>query len=172
LILRIVEPSSGDRDGQERNVRAMSRLALKQYLSEVRLIFQDPFASLNPRMTVKRIVGDPLYVNDIAPGRAREDRVAELLRLVGLDPDTTDRYPLAFPAASASASASPAPSRSSPHHHRRRGQSARSAHRSSTSCPTSSAGDPDKLYTWALVSAVPSPDPRHKRMLRRVRYTS
>ena len=105
----------------------MSRLALKQYLSEVRLIFQDPFASLNPRMTVKQIVGDPLYVNDIAPGRAREDRVAELLRLVGLDPDTTDRYPLAFPAASASASASPAPSRSSPHHHRRRGQSARSA---------------------------------------------
>jgi peptide/nickel transport system ATP-binding protein len=62
----------------------------------VRLVFQDPFASLNPRMTVKQIIGDPLYVNGMARGPALTRRVAGLLELVGLDPLAMERYPHAF----------------------------------------------------------------------------
>jgi peptide/nickel transport system ATP-binding protein len=101
LILRIVEPTAGTmlyrrQDGDEVDVATMSKPALRRFHSEVRLIFQDPFASLNPRMTVKRIVGDPIYVNRLARGSELEDRVAELLRIVGLDPAMMDRYPHAF----------------------------------------------------------------------------
>ena len=101
LILRTVEPSSGSvlyRDGQgvETDVTRLGRKELRRFHRDVRLVFQDPFASLNPRMTVKEVIGDPLVVNGLARGRALEERVAELMRLVGLDPQAMERYPHAF----------------------------------------------------------------------------
>jgi peptide/nickel transport system ATP-binding protein len=101
LMMRIIDPSAGrilyrNKQGSEIDVAALTKAQLRAYHSEVRMIFQDPFASLNPRMTVKQIVGDPLYVNKLVSGSELEDRVAELLRMVGLEPAMMDRYPHAF----------------------------------------------------------------------------
>jgi len=96
LILRTVEPSSGTVHYRNRDVTAMTRQELKGFHREVRLIFQDPFASLNPRMTVKEIIGDPLLINGLANGRMLADKVAALMALVGLDPQAMERYPHAF----------------------------------------------------------------------------
>ncbi|OAM75941.1 ABC transporter ATP-binding protein [Devosia elaeis] len=101
LIMRIIDPTAGtilyrQKDGSEVDVAALDKAQLRAYHAEVRMIFQDPFASLNPRMTVKQIVGDPLYVNKLAGGRALEEKVAELLDMVGLEPSMMDRYPHAF----------------------------------------------------------------------------
>src|SRR6185437_12059147 len=69
---------------------------LRAYHRDVRLVFQDPFGSLNPRMTVKQIVGDPLFVSGGLKGAALDARVGELLELVGLDRGAMERYPHAF----------------------------------------------------------------------------
>jgi len=100
LILRTVEPNAGTVTyhgaGAPMDVTALSKQGLKAFHRDVRLVFQDPFASLNPRMTVKEIIGDPLYVSGKMRGGAIEARVAELLTLVGLDPMAMERYPHAF----------------------------------------------------------------------------
>ncbi len=101
LILRVVEPTTGsilyrDRQGAQIDVRGLDKAGLRRFHADVRLVFQDPFASLNPRMTVKDIIGDPLTIAGLAEGQALEDRVAELLKLVGLDPAAMERYPHAF----------------------------------------------------------------------------
>ena len=101
LILRIVEPSCGTitfrgGDGDEVDVTALDRDGLRKYHRAVRLVFQDPFASLNPRMTVKDIIGDPMVINGLASGREVDERVASLMRLVGLDPAAMERFPHAF----------------------------------------------------------------------------
>lgn len=70
--------------------------ALQPVRREMRMIFQDPFSSLNPRMNVLQIVGDPLRANGLATGSEREDRVAAILRRVGISPDKMRRYPHAF----------------------------------------------------------------------------
>ncbi len=101
LILRTVEPTSGtvtyrDRQGQDIDVTGLNKAGLRKFHADVRLIFQDPFASLNPRMTISQIIGDPLVVEGkLTPGQIRE-KVAELLVLVGLSPDVMERYPHAF----------------------------------------------------------------------------
>ncbi len=100
LILRTVEPTTGTvlyrgKNG-ETDVTKLGKKELRNFHREVRLVFQDPFASLNPRMTVKEVIADPLIVNGLAKGKALEDRVAELMRLVGLDPMGMERYPHAF----------------------------------------------------------------------------
>ncbi len=99
LVLRTVEPSSGTTtyfgDGAPIDVTALSKRQLREFHRDVRLVFQDPFASLNPRMTVKQIIGDPLVV--AGKGNAEiEKQVAELLEVVGLDPLAMERYPHAF----------------------------------------------------------------------------
>lgn len=101
LILRIIEPSNGSviyRDGRrgETDVARLDKKQLRGFHRDVRLVFQDPFSSLNPRMTVKEVIGDPLIVNGLAKGRSLDERVAELMRLVGLDPMSMERYPHAF----------------------------------------------------------------------------
>ncbi|CDZ33444.1 Glutathione ABC transporter, ATP-binding protein GsiA [Neorhizobium galegae bv. officinalis] len=101
LILRTVEPTTGsvvyhNKDGSEVEVTSLTKKELRHFHREVRLVFQDPFASLNPRMTVKEVIGDPLIINGLAKGKALEERVAELMRLVGLDPMGMERYPHAF----------------------------------------------------------------------------
>ncbi|MCB0062209.1 MAG: dipeptide ABC transporter ATP-binding protein [Caldilineaceae bacterium] len=74
----------------------LSEGSLKPYRQQIRMVFQDPFSSLNPRMPVIDIVGDPLKINKVASGRELEDRVAGLLRKVGLRPEYMRRYPHAF----------------------------------------------------------------------------
>ena len=100
-ILRAYEPTSGTmlyrgRDGVEVDLATLGKRALKPYRREIRMIFQDPNGSLNPRLNVLQIVGQPLSVNGIARGSALEDRVAGLLRRVGLRPEYLRRYPHAF----------------------------------------------------------------------------
>lgn len=100
-ILRALEPTSGtvtfqDRDLGEINIPDLDKKSLKAVRRNIQLIFQDPFASLNPRKTLKQIVGEPLLVNNIMAGQELEDRVAELLRIVGLRPEYMSRYPHAF----------------------------------------------------------------------------
>ncbi|MES5100737.1 ABC transporter ATP-binding protein [Agrobacterium sp. BA1120] len=102
MILRIVEPTFGTIAYREKadaapiDVTSLSKVGLRAYHQDVRLIFQDPFASLNPRMTVKQIIGDPLVIAGGMSGKAVETRVAELLQKVGLDPLAMERYPHAF----------------------------------------------------------------------------
>jgi peptide/nickel transport system ATP-binding protein len=101
LILRTLEPSSGSvtyrqPDGAVANVTELGRQELKRYRRDVRLVFQDPFASLNPRMTVLDIIGDPLRINAIARGKPLREKVAALMRTVGLDPQSMERFPHAF----------------------------------------------------------------------------
>jgi ABC-type microcin C transport system duplicated ATPase subunit YejF len=69
---------------------------LKPLRKEMQMVFQDPYASLNPRMTVGDIVGEPLLIHKIGNARERKDRVAEMLKLVGLLPEHAHRYPHAF----------------------------------------------------------------------------
>ncbi len=81
---------------------------------EMQIIFQDPYASLNPRMTVGDIIGEPLRIHGLASGKAARERVQELLRLVGLRPITRTAIRTSFPAANVSASASRALSQLTP----------------------------------------------------------
>jgi len=69
---------------------------LRRQRRKMQMIFQDPYASLNPRMTVGSIVGEPLEVHNVASGRARQERVQELLQMVGLNPYFVNRYPHEF----------------------------------------------------------------------------
>ena len=100
-ILRAVEPTGGNvtfamKSGERVDIAAADRDTLKLLRQEMQLIFQDPFASLNPRMTVFDVVADPLRVNHIARGQELEDRVAEMLMRVGLSVEYARRYPHAF----------------------------------------------------------------------------
>ncbi|HPD14693.1 MAG TPA: ATP-binding cassette domain-containing protein [Planctomycetota bacterium] len=99
-ILRAIEPTSGDvffRVGDETvNVRTLPPAQLKELRRHMQMIFQDPYSSLNPRMTVQNIVGEPLLVHGMRSRREREERVRELLLQVGLKPQHMRRYPHAF----------------------------------------------------------------------------
>jgi peptide/nickel transport system ATP-binding protein len=100
-ILRAMAPSSGQiffrtRQGTVVDLAQLSRKELRPLRPEVQMVFQDPFGSLNPRMTLLDNVGEPLLVNGLRDRRARRDRVAELLRLVGMRPEYMYRFPHAF----------------------------------------------------------------------------
>ncbi len=101
VVLRAYEPTGGevwfnDRKLGHVNVAALDKGQLRQLRQNMQLIFQDPYSSLNPRMTLLEIVGEPLYVNHVAKGNEMEDRVAALLKVVGLRPEYMTRYPHAF----------------------------------------------------------------------------
>ncbi len=100
-ILRAIDPTGGQihyraRDGRTVDLAALSPAELLPLRAEIQMIFQDPFGSLNPRMTLLDNVGEPLLVNGMGSRRERADRVAELLRLVGLRPEFMHRFPHAF----------------------------------------------------------------------------
>ncbi|MFM8679904.1 MAG: ABC transporter ATP-binding protein [Alphaproteobacteria bacterium] len=100
-ILRAMAPTSGEmvyrrRDGSTVDLAPLTRRELRPLRAEIQMIFQDPFGSLNPRMTLFDNVGEPLLVNGMANRGERTDRVAELLRLVGLRPEFMHRFPHAF----------------------------------------------------------------------------
>ncbi|MFW2545130.1 ABC transporter ATP-binding protein [Primorskyibacter sp. 2E107] len=95
-IARVYNPQGGLVDYNGENLVEAGPERLREVRREVRMIFQDPFASLNPRMTVKQLIAEPLIVNNICKGQELEDRVATLLTEVGLDPGMMERYPHAF----------------------------------------------------------------------------
>jgi len=100
-VLRILEPTSGRirfkrRSRDPIDLAALPPPAMKPYWQAMRMIFQDPFASLNPRMTLLQIIGEPLRNYGVASGSELEDRVAMLMQRVGLSPETMRRYPHAF----------------------------------------------------------------------------
>jgi peptide/nickel transport system ATP-binding protein len=101
-ILRLIEPTAGEvwfrskQLGKEVNVVKADKKTMKLLRREMQIIFQDPYSSLNPRMTVGDIIGEPLVVHGLAKGKALRERVAELLEAVGLKPEHMRRYPHEF----------------------------------------------------------------------------
>jgi peptide/nickel transport system ATP-binding protein len=100
-IVRAHEPTAGEilyrtADGQTVDLARLDKGGLRPYRREIRMMFQDPFSSLNPRMTVRDIVGEPLRINGVADGKQLEARVADTLERVGLRPEYMRRYPHAF----------------------------------------------------------------------------
>jgi oligopeptide/dipeptide ABC transporter ATP-binding protein len=100
-ILRLYDPTEGEIwyrawNGQPVDIATITQREMKPLRQEMRMIFQDPFSSLNPRFTVKDIIGEPLIIHGVAKGKAMEDRVAELMSAVGLDPNYMRRYPHEF----------------------------------------------------------------------------
>src|SRR5690349_7542402 len=101
MILRAFDPTSGQVLFQDRrlgwiDVTKLDNATLRQIRPNMQMIFQDPYASLNPRMTLLEVIGEPLLVNGIAKGSELQDRVASLLRRVGLRPEYVRRYPRGF----------------------------------------------------------------------------
>ena len=96
-ILRLIEPTEGEVIFDGTDVVALSKPELRPFRRRMQIIFQDPFASLNPRMTVGDIIAEPLIIHRLVKTpQERTDRVAELLKLVGLSPDHMRRYPHEF----------------------------------------------------------------------------
>ena len=96
-ILRLIEPTSGQVWFDGRNVTTLDRSALRALAREIQIIFQDPYASLNPRMTVGAIVGEALTIHQLTRTPAEyRDRIVELLETVGLNADQMRRYPHEF----------------------------------------------------------------------------
>jgi len=91
-LLRLIEPTSGTINFLGRDVLSLSRKELRELRREMQIIFQDPYASLNPRMKIGDIVGEPLVIHQQGTKGQQRERVAELLRRVGLDPDYMNRY--------------------------------------------------------------------------------
>jgi oligopeptide/dipeptide ABC transporter ATP-binding protein len=100
-VLRLYDPTAGEiwytrADGERVNIVALTPHQMKPLRREMRMIFQDPFSSLNPRHPVKDIIGEPLIIHGVSKGRELEDRVAELMEAVGLNPAYMRRYPHQF----------------------------------------------------------------------------
>ncbi|WP_342358954.1 ABC transporter ATP-binding protein [Terrarubrum flagellatum] len=100
-ILRVNDPTGGAiqyrrADGSLVDIVGADKATLRSCRREIRMIFQDPIGSLNPRMTVAQVIGEPLLVNEIASGKELDDRVADLMQQVGLEPAWRERYPHAF----------------------------------------------------------------------------
>jgi len=95
-ILQLYRPTAGDVYFEGENLCVLKGEKLRRMRRKMQMIFQDPYASLNPRMTVGNIVGEPLEVHNILRGKALKERVQELLRVVGLNPYFINRYPHEF----------------------------------------------------------------------------
>lgn len=96
LIMRLIEPTSGSVVFEGQDVLSLKGRALKEFRRRIQIIFQDPYASLNPRFTIGEIVGEPFHIHDIGTKAERRRRVKELLEVVGLNPEHINRYPHEF----------------------------------------------------------------------------
>lgn len=96
VVLMLEKPTSGEIRFDGKNLTQMDRGRLRKQRRQMMMVFQDPFSSLNPRMTIKRIVGEPLIINRIYPRQEIRDRVLELLSKVGLKEEHLDRHPHEF----------------------------------------------------------------------------
>lgn len=95
-ILQLYRPTAGEVIFQGKNLCKLQGEELRKMRRHMQMIFQDPYASLNPRMTVGDIIGEPLEVHNIAKGKEKKERVQELLQIVGLNPYFVNRYPHEF----------------------------------------------------------------------------
>ncbi|WP_043817296.1 ABC transporter ATP-binding protein [Deinococcus maricopensis] len=95
-ILRLIEPSGGQVLFNGTDITKLGKSQMRDYRREMQIIFQDPFASLNPRMTVADIIGEALQIHNLYPGKDRVDRISQLLERVGLRPEHMRRYPHEF----------------------------------------------------------------------------
>ncbi|HSE40784.1 MAG TPA: dipeptide ABC transporter ATP-binding protein [Acidobacteriota bacterium] len=95
-ILRLIETTVGEIWFDGKDLLSLDNQELRKTRRNMQMIFQDPYASLNPRMTIRRILEEPLLIHRIGNKKERSDRVAELLRMVGLDPALMNRYPHEF----------------------------------------------------------------------------
>ena len=95
-ILQLYKPSAGSVRFEGTELTTLGGEQMRRMRRKMQMIFQDPYASLNPRMTVGNIIGEPLEVHHLAAGREKTERVQELLRVVGLNPYFTNRYPHEF----------------------------------------------------------------------------
>ena len=95
-LLRLVEPAAGSIEFEGRDIAKVSRTELRTVRRDIQMIFQDPFASLDPRLTVGYSIAEPLYIHGVARGSDAQARVAELLSHVGLAPEHARRYPHEF----------------------------------------------------------------------------
>jgi oligopeptide transport system ATP-binding protein len=95
-ILQLYKPTGGAVDFDGANLITLRGEDLRKMRRKMQMIFQDPYASLNPRMTVEQIVGEPLIAHNVATGKEIEERVKHLLEIVGLNPAFTSRYPHEF----------------------------------------------------------------------------
>jgi oligopeptide transport system ATP-binding protein len=96
VILRLQEPTSGEVYFEGRNVFKLNKEEMRRLRRDMQIIFQDPYSSLNPRMTVGDIIGEPLEIHNLARGKEKVRRVQELLEVVGLSPYHANRYPHEF----------------------------------------------------------------------------
>ncbi|MFE4581175.1 ABC transporter ATP-binding protein [Streptomyces chartreusis] len=96
LITKLVEPTSGRISYRGQDITHATRRQLAPIRSEIQMIFQDPYSSLNPRQTVGKIISGPMEINGIEPSGGREKRVRELLEIVGLNPEHFNRFPHEF----------------------------------------------------------------------------
>ncbi len=95
-IIGLVKPTSGEVLLQGTPIQSLNERAMRPYRKTIQMVFQDPFASLNPRMTVGNIIAEPLVVHQLAQGRDRQLEVIRLMELVGLNPRYMNRYPHEF----------------------------------------------------------------------------
>ena len=96
LVLKLLEPTAGRVLFDGRDLAALSRRELRALRRQMQLVFQDPYASLNPRMRVRSIVGEGIEIHKLARGREKEERIVSLLEMVGMDADALERYPHEF----------------------------------------------------------------------------
>ncbi|MGI9015786.1 MAG: ABC transporter ATP-binding protein [Euzebya sp.] len=95
-LLRLLEPTAGEITFEGQDLLALSPTQLKRIRQDMQFIFQDPVGSLDPRMSVRQIVGEGLIIHGVSSWRERDDRVVEMLHRVGLDEDALDRFPHEF----------------------------------------------------------------------------
>ncbi|MFL5979211.1 MAG: ABC transporter ATP-binding protein [Gaiellaceae bacterium] len=95
-LIRLVEPTGGAIIFNGRDITRLSRRQMRPVRRDIQIVFQDPYASLNPRMTVREIVAEPLRIHNLYRGRAGKLRIEELLRTVGLNPEHGNRFPHEF----------------------------------------------------------------------------
>jgi oligopeptide/dipeptide ABC transporter ATP-binding protein len=95
-ILGLIEPTEGEIRFEDRDLTKLGRGRMRELRRRMQIIFQDPYSSLNPRMKVGAIIAEPLVVHGVGDNRERRERVSDLLRVVGLDPDYANRYPHQF----------------------------------------------------------------------------
>jgi oligopeptide/dipeptide ABC transporter ATP-binding protein len=95
-VIKLVEPTAGRIVFGGRDITRFSRRQMRDVRREMQIVFQDPYASLNPRMTVREIVSEPMRIHGLYRGKQRKDRVSELLRTVGLSPEHGNRFPHEF----------------------------------------------------------------------------
>jgi len=95
-VLRLVEPSGGNVIFEGKNLSRMSKKELRSLKKKMQIIFQDPYSSLNPRMTVNQIIGDPMDIHKMYQGSEKNERISYLLDKVGLTPEQGRRYPHEF----------------------------------------------------------------------------